>query len=1072
MIKNALKGILISLFSLASLFANAQAPETNTSFSDAMAQVFGQLEINRTPHGLLYDMAFEQVNLSNYNGSFIADSTFVDIKEFYAINQTLRSMRFGNSPPTFLKERDIDSLAFPARAPGKILLTGMFYRYAKLREDALNNNLITVSNNVLYDRYVNGTWQNPYQISSAFAISPFVQNYEGLNQQIVLPANLFFGNQPGEISSLQIDAGDGLGFRTITIGTPLYANYPDTGFKEIQYRLNLAGGGQLYSHSKIYILPSIVDGSMATRGGPRPNQEVIPVTATNAFTGEYAEGYMTIRYSNPALGLRNPLIIAEGFDNGHITSPEEEFGENTINSFLRNVNAANSDFKNLLIDFPQYDIVYVDYKIGTDNIKKNAQLLKQVIRQVNSMKADNGSTAKNMIVGLSMGGLVTRWALKEMENSNENHDTKLFVSYDSPHQGANVPLGYQHLAKHMLNLYVKTGITAAAYELIQVWSNGVSPYKALNLANTPAARQMLINFVDNNNAIDNSVHNQWQTDLRNLGYPQGFAGNPLRIVAVSNGSECAAPQEAGEGALILSYDGKFNSRFAGDLVTSLVFPAAFPLAAVLTQQLPLLLGVLPGRSDLNIDLKVNQTASSGGNRVYYNKISFTKKFLWLIPITVNITNKSFYAPGGMFPYDSYPGGAFKLPINLKDSYHQNWFFKYNITASNVGSFNFIPVTSSLDIGSGAVSLSNTDFIAKYRGATPPTGSKSTPFANFITAYNGNLQPPTGNELHTSVSVRNGNWLAAELTAARNATGNYPVATDCTIMCSGLQITGPAYLCNNGVYEVSNLTAGMTVNWSIVGNGAAILSSTANSATVNIDGNGGKFRIVATIQTPCGSLNLQTAEMDNTVPQGTVYAEAYCEEGCVMGKLCTNPGRYSEMKNTLVYQLSNVTSYPVRLNYKIYGLGYVSQTYHVNAISSSGYFYFTTDLPVGDCSISVWISNQNCEDYPAAIEEVYEISTEAVDCQGSNRFVTYPNPASNTMTVTQSNQEASRTGVEAKSKVPFSIQLLNVRGQVLRSAESRDGNDIVIPTDKIMDGNYFLHIIQGKDKLKQQVVIKH
>lgn len=1068
MIKNALKGILISLFSLASFFANAQAPETNTSFSDAIAQVFGQLESNRAPHGLLYDIAFEQVNLGNYNGSFVADSTFVDIKEFYTINQTLRSMRFGNSPPIFLKERDIDSLAFPTRAPGKILLTGMFYRYAKLREDALSTNLITVSNNVLYDRYVNGTWQNPYQISSVFAISPFVQSYEGLNQQIVLPANLFFGNQSGEISSLEIDAGDGLGFRTITMGTALYANYPDTGIKEIKYRLNLAGGGQLYSHSKIHISASIVDGSMATRGGPRPNPEVIPVTATNAFAGVYAEGYMTIRYANPSLGLRNPLIVVEGFDNGHITSPEAEFGENNSVTFLNSISKESSDLKNLLVTVPQYDIIYVDYKIGTDNIKRNAQLLKQVIRQVNSMKADNGSTAKNMIIGLSMGGLVTRWALKEMENSNENHDTKLFVSYDSPHQGANVPLGYQHLAKHMLNLYVKTGITAAAIELIQVWNNGVSPFKALNLANTPAARQMLINFVDNNNAIDNAVHNQWQTDLRNLGYPQGFPGNPLRIVAVSNGSECATPQEAGAGALIMTYDGKFNSRFAGDLVSA----AAFPLAAVLTQQVPLLLGVLPGRSDLNIDLKINQTAGSGGNRVYYNKISFTKKFLWLIPITVNITNKSYYAPGNMLPYDSYPGGAFRLPINLQDSYYQNWFFKYNVAASNVGSFNFIPVTSSLDIGSGAVSLSNTDFVTKYRGATPPTGSKSTPFANFITAYNANLQLSTGNELHTSVSLRNGNWLAAELTAARNASNTYPVAADCTIMCSDLQLTGPSNVCSGATYVVNNLPVGFTVSWSIMGNGAEIQSSTGNSAVVNIEGKGGQFRIVASIQTPCGAINLQTAQMDNTVPYGYISADAYCEEGCAMGKLCSNIGPYSEAKNILTYQLSDVSSYPVRVNYKIYGLDYISPTYHFNAYSSSGYQYITTDLPPDQCSISVWISNQNCEDFPVSSEEIYEISSEVANCQGSYRFVTYPNPASNTMTVTQSNQESRRTSSEIKSKEPFSIQLLNVRGQVLRSAESRDGNDIVIPTDKIMDGNYFLHIIQGKDKTRKQIVIKH
>ncbi len=1069
MIKNALRGILISLFSLATFFGKAQAQEINTSFSEAIAQAFGSLESNRTPHGLLYDIAFEQVNLNNHNGSFIADSTLVDIKEFYGIHQTLRSMRFGNSAPAFMKEEDIDTLAFSARQPGKILLCGLFYRYAKLREDALSNNLITVSNNALYDRYINGNWQNPYEVSSAFAISPFTDNYVGLNQQIVLPTNLFFGNQAGAISSMEIDAGDGMGFRTITTGGALLVNYPDTGYKEIKYRLNLSGGGQLNSHSKIYISPSVIEDNMALRGGPRPNPELIPVTATNAFEGGYAKGYMTIRYADPSLGLRNPLIVAEGFDNGHITSPEKQFGENNINNFLADVNDdLSSELKNLLIAYPQYDIVYVDWKIGTDNIKRNAQLLKEVIRKVNMMKAENGSTAKNMIVGLSMGGLVTRWALKEMENSNENHDTKLFVSYDTPHQGANVPLGYQHLAKHMLQLYVKTGITAGVIEYIQFLKNRVSPFQALSLANTPAARQMLINFVNNNNEIDNSEHSQWQTDLRNLGYPQGVPGSPLRIVAVSNASECSTAQEAAAGALIMNYEGKFNSRFLGDMVSSV----AFPLASVLTQQLPFLLGVLPGRSDLNIDLKINQTSASGGNRVYYNRISFTKKLLWLIPITVNITNKSLYAPGGMLPYDSYPGGAFKLPFTLSDSYYQNWFFKYNITASNVGSFNFIPVTSALDIGSGTVNLSHTDFVTKYRGATPPTGAKSTPFANFITAYNYNLPSPVANEFHTSLHTRNANWLAAELTAARNASSNYPVATDCTIICSGLQISGPANVCRGGTYMVDNLPTGMTVNWSIIGDGAEIESTAGNSAVISIIGEGGKFRIAATIQTPCGALNLQTTEMDNTIPQGSVYAEAYCEEGCVMGKLCTNPGPYSEMKNTMVYQLSNITSYPVRLNYRIYGLGYISQPYHINAISSSGYLYLPTDIPTGDCSISVWISNQNCEDFPAAAEEVYEISTEAVDCHGSNRFSIYPNPANQSMTIGQTDILDQRATSDKSRKEPFSFQVLDIRGQVLVSGKSKDGEDIAIPTGNIKDGNYFLHILQGKDKTRKQIIIKH
>ena len=55
-------------------------------------------------------------------------------------------------------------------------------------------------------------------------------------------------------------------------------------------------------------------------------------------------------------------------------------------------------------------------------------LLKDVIRRVNTLKAQAGSSARNVIIGQSMGGLITRWALKEMENAGEQHQTNLFIS--------------------------------------------------------------------------------------------------------------------------------------------------------------------------------------------------------------------------------------------------------------------------------------------------------------------------------------------------------------------------------------------------------------------------------------------------------------------------------------------------------------------------------------------------------------------------------------------------------------------------------------------------------------------
>lgn len=102
-----------------------------------------------------------------------------------------------------------------------------------------------------------------------------------------------------------------------------------------------------------------------------------------------------------------------------------------------------------------YDIIYVDWKIGTDYIQRNALLLEEIIRWVNNNKEPLGGIIQpNVIIGQSMGGLIARWALRDMENKGQNHQTRLFISYDSLHQGANVPLGYQYLARHARNLYV------------------------------------------------------------------------------------------------------------------------------------------------------------------------------------------------------------------------------------------------------------------------------------------------------------------------------------------------------------------------------------------------------------------------------------------------------------------------------------------------------------------------------------------------------------------------------------------------------------------------------------------
>jgi len=71
---------------------------------------------------------------------------------------------------------------------------------------------------------------------------------------------------------------------------------------------------------------------------------------------------------------------------------------------------------------------------------------------------------ENIVIGGSMGGLVCRYALKKMESTEYieeqealnpggiiGHDTNLFISFDVPQQGANVPLSLQLVIEELYN---------------------------------------------------------------------------------------------------------------------------------------------------------------------------------------------------------------------------------------------------------------------------------------------------------------------------------------------------------------------------------------------------------------------------------------------------------------------------------------------------------------------------------------------------------------------------------------------------------------------------------------------
>lgn len=243
--------LMAGLLALTSLTGKAQT-ETDTTFRTQMNTIFANLDKSKVPYGLLRDYAMEFTNLECYNGTAaLMDSNYIHANAFWSIYNTLSSARV-NTASNFLQRADsLDLVWYNSLKTDTIVLAGLYIQYARFKDNAYPTYL-TVTSNKIYDKYVSGVWQNPYQAEAVFALSPPAFDYtDTLGYKLLLPANLWQTN--GSFTSLSIDAGDGLGYRTLTPGTVLTLSYSSPGLKEWKYRLTLSGSNYLYAHSVIAI---------------------------------------------------------------------------------------------------------------------------------------------------------------------------------------------------------------------------------------------------------------------------------------------------------------------------------------------------------------------------------------------------------------------------------------------------------------------------------------------------------------------------------------------------------------------------------------------------------------------------------------------------------------------------------------------------------------------------------------------------------------------------------------------------------------------------------------------------
>ena len=176
--------------------------------------------------------------------------------------------------------------------------------------------------------------------------------------------------------------------------------------------------------------------------------------------------------------LENPVIIVDGFDPGNKRDLKRESKELKYgNKYL--VDILNSNGYDVLIcNFINYKFNGKNIDGGAGYIERNAYALIDLIHAVNRTLEKHNSQNQIKILGPSMGGLISRYALAYMEKNNLEHNVDYWVSFDSPHHGAHIPLSVQSA------LYMISDESVIAKEK---WNH---------LLKSTAAKQMLINQID------------------------------------------------------------------------------------------------------------------------------------------------------------------------------------------------------------------------------------------------------------------------------------------------------------------------------------------------------------------------------------------------------------------------------------------------------------------------------------------------------------------------------------------------------------------------------------------------
>lgn len=546
----------------------------------------------------------------------------------------------------------------PHRYGQPVQLMYMATRYDMIREGALADNLVYIDNHRWYD--VPGRLENPYLQDTCFALVPIHQNVWGLELTLLLSDSLIFNNIGWDIDSFEIDAGDGLGWRTAWPDSLIAITYSAEGRKEI--RIRVTQGTDTYLAQTYLLIKEYEIGGRGGDGMPynTENPEIISLdgVALNIFS------------SCSDNKIRHPLIVVEGYPNFSKVD-DELFGK-----------ILSKEGLNDWLNEQEYDIIWVDWLDNASSVETQANRLINVIDWVNQRKRTDGSNEPNVMIGASFGGLVGKYAMLHMHNIlGRDSEVETFFTYDSPLKGANLPVGMQAFLRDL-------------EKQIEGFGGSIAPLQqALVLLDGPAPKQMLLKRVElnwNGSEFDFQLSDGPFMALQNqIADMESIRSmdNICRFITLSNGADAGFTQvylEPKQKILdfFLDLDEIPGVKVWGNEVPEWCYDVRIEAQAY-------------SADNINTDIYSRRIWSI--NYCWGNQIKEQGSLVWNIDSPLGLDN----APGG------WTNLGLDMLSNGVESMKPDIPYAKELTFSLLPAYSFIPTVSSLDMPLGTDRYTNT-----------------------------------------------------------------------------------------------------------------------------------------------------------------------------------------------------------------------------------------------------------------------------------------------------------------------------------------------------------------------------